>query len=300
MKDIKLGRFKSGALELLGHYSQQAWGHGEPLVRAEEVAGIFASHVKVHRQRIYTPADTLRLFVQQVLSSERACQDAVGRLLSQRVQAGQSHNTLNTASYCQARARLPVVIARELGELIGARLESAAPAHWRWQGRSVKIFDATVVSMPDTASNQQAYPQNAREKAGLGFPKARIGALIALASGAVLGYAVKACKGKGSGEQSILRELLQRIDAQDVVLADRLLASWWLVHDIAARGADLVMPQHARRVTDFRRGQRLGKGDHIVLWLTLPLLSVLHKLLIMRTSFLAAGPRTSVAQTSLG
>ena len=33
---------------------------------------------------------------------------------------------------------------------------------------------------------------------------------------------------------------------------------------------------------------------------TLPLLSVLHRLPIMRTSFLAAGPRTSVAQTSLG
>ena len=33
---------------------------------------------------------------------------------------------------------------------------------------------------------------------------------------------------------------------------------------------------------------------------TLPLLPVLHRLLIMWTSFLAAGPRTSVAQTSLG
>ena len=204
---------------------------------------------------VYSPMDTLRLFVGQVLSADRACQDVVGRRLSERVRCNQTHNTLNTASYCQARARLPLAIPEQLGARIGARLEANAPCRWRWQGRSVKIFDATVVSMPDTQSNQQAFPQNSQERAGLGFPKARIGALIALASGAVLSYVINACKGKGSGEQSMLHQLLPWIEAGDVILADRLLASWWLIHDIEARGADLVMPQHARRATDFRRGR---------------------------------------------
>ena len=136
---------------------------------------------------IYPPLDTLRLFIGQVLSADRACQDVVGRRLSERVAHGQSESTLNTGSYCEARARLSIEVPRALGAKIGERLESMAPAAWRWQGRVVKLFDGTTVSMPDTASNQAAFPQSRVQKPGLGFPVARIGALIGLASGAVLG-----------------------------------------------------------------------------------------------------------------
>ena len=153
-----------------------------------------------------------------------------------------------------------------LGAKIGERLESMAPLHWRWQGRSVKLFDGTIVSMPDTPSNQQAYPQSHEQKPGLGFPIARIGALIGLASGAMLGYQVAACEGKGTGEQTLLGNLLDHLNAGDVVLADALLATWWIIEGAIRRGAEVVMAQHGRRITDFTRGQRLGKNDHIVHW----------------------------------
>lgn len=65
--------------------------------------------------------------------------------------------------------------------------------------------------MPDTPENQGAFPQNSEQKPGLGFPFARIGGVISLASGAVLGHAVAACKGKGTGEQTLLRDLLPLI-----------------------------------------------------------------------------------------
>ena len=93
---------------------------------------------------------------------------------------------------------------------------------------------------------------------------ARIGALIGLASGAVLGYHVAACKGKGTGEQSLLRGLLDRVVAGDVILADALLATWWIIEGVLARGGDVVMAQHGCRITDFTRGQPLGKNDHVV------------------------------------
>jgi len=35
---------------------------------------------------------------------------------------------------------------------------------------------------------------------------------------------------------------------------------------LLARNVDVLFCQHQRRVTDFRRGQRLGKKDHIVRW----------------------------------
>ena len=266
MKDSKVERARQGAAMLRRQFLQ---GDAEAFGRVlgdREVALVVSELVEPYRERIYPPLDTLRLFVGQVLSADRACQDVVSRRLSERIAQGQSGSALNTGSYCDARQRLPVALPIRLGATIGERLESMAPSRWRWQGRSVKLFDGTTVSMPDTPSNQLAYPQSHEQKPGLGFPIARIGALIGLASGAILGYQVVACEGKGTGEQSLLGNLLDHLDTGDVVLADALLATWWLIEGAMGRGADVVMAQHGRRITNFTRGRRLGKNDHVVQW----------------------------------
>jgi hypothetical protein len=236
----------------------------------QEIAAVADELVEPYRERIYSPLDTLRLFVGQVLSADRACQDVVGRCLSERIAQGLSPSALNTGSYCDARQRLPITLPVTLGTMIGERLEAMTPSAWRWRGRPVKLFDGTTVSMPDTPSNQQTYPQSGEQQPGLGFPLARIGALIGLSSGAILGYQVAACKGRGTGEQSLLENLLGHLNNADVLLADALLATWWIIHGAKSRGADVVMAQHGTRITDFTRGQRLGKHDHLVQWLRPP------------------------------
>jgi hypothetical protein len=111
----------------------------------KEITTIVSAHVMNYRERVYSPLDTLRLFVGQVLSADRACQDVVGRRLSERVAEGKPSNTLNTASYCDARTRLPKSIPMLLGAKIGEKLEAKAPKAWRWQNRTVKLFDGTTV-----------------------------------------------------------------------------------------------------------------------------------------------------------
>jgi len=82
----------------------------------------------------------------------------------------------------------------------------------------------------------------------------------------MLAYQVAACKGKGTGEQSLLANLLYQLNESDILLADALLATWWIIHGATNRGADVVMAQHGVRITDFACGQRLGKNDHLVQW----------------------------------
>ena len=266
MDNIRVARLKEGAKALLAGFGADA---NEPFGQAlstQDVVSTVQRYVPRHRCRIYPPVDTLRLFVGQMLSADGACQDAVAQRLSERLAQGDSASTLNTASYCLARGRLPIEVPRDLGQTLGARLEEVASARWHWRGRRLVLFDATVLSMPDTASNQQAYPQNGRERAGLGFPRLRLGALIGMASGAVLGYGVAPCKGKGTGEQGLLDQMMALLSPRDVLLADALLAGWWSVANAKARGCDVVMRQHGRRCTDFGRGKRLGRTDHVVEW----------------------------------
>lgn len=266
MKHNKVERVRQQAAMLRQQFLQGDAGVFDRVLGDREVAALVSQQAGPYRERIYPPLETLRLFVGQVLSADRACQDVVGRRLSERIAYGQSASALNTGSYCDARRRLPVTLPMMLGATLGERLESMAPSQWRWRGRPVKLFDGTTVSMPDTPSNQRAYPQSYAQKPGLGFPIARMGALIGLASGAILGHRVAACEGKGTGEQSLMEHLLDHLNPGDVVLADALLATWWIVAGASRRGADVVMAQQGRRTTDFRRGQRLGKNDHIVHW----------------------------------
>lgn len=259
-------RMRQGVVALRHQFAQAGNGVFANVLPTQEVLSLVSAQVGRYRNRLYPPLTTLRLFIGQVLSEDQACQDVVGRRLSERVAANESGCGLNTGPYCQARGRLPLAIAQRLYQRVGKALEARMPAAWCWRGRRVKLFDGTTVSMPDTVQNQSAFPQSPEQAPGVGFPIARVGGLIGLASGAMLGHVVSACAGKGSGEQSMLRELLPLIEARDVLLADALLATWWIIAEVRARGADVVMVQHGSRITDFSQGKSLGGKDHVVEW----------------------------------
>jgi len=63
-----------------------------------------------------------------------------------------------------------------------------------------------------------------------------------------------------------LRQLLNGINLGDIILGDRYYCSYFLLAELILRGADAVFQIHASRHSDFRRGDRICKGDHIVEW----------------------------------
>ena len=248
-------RFAQGASSALGQVIPR-----QDLLRwIEEEAGDY-------RERIYSPLQTLTLFIEQVLGADQSCQDAVARGLSGRVALGQSPCSLNSGPYCRARARLALNLVERIGREVGERLRASQPAVWRWRGREVKLIDGTTVSMPDTSENQAEFPQSKSQKPGLGFPLARVVAIISLSCGAMLEWATGPCEGKRTGETALLWQLAHRLKAGDVVIADRYFSGYFLLAWLIRHGVDVVMRQHQLRHTDFRRGRRLGTKDHVVAW----------------------------------
>jgi hypothetical protein len=65
----------------------------------------------------------------------------------------------------------------------------------------------------------------------------------------------------------MLRTMWNTFRRGDIVLADRLLCAWTEMVMFKQRGVDCVFRFTSHRGVDFRRGKRLGKGDHIVTWL---------------------------------
>src|SRR5262249_2830053 len=165
---------------------------------------------------IYTVAVTLWAFVAQVLSKEKACVAAVARIMVLRIALDLEPCAEEAGAYCKARAKLPERFLQRLVLDVGQQVERQAPTAWCWKGRHVFLADGSTVTMPDTPSNQQAYPQPRTQKPGLGFPIARVVVLLALATAMLTAAAIGPYLGKNQGEPALLRILLDQLQPGDV------------------------------------------------------------------------------------
>jgi len=235
-------------------------------VLTEEIVADALATVGGWLDRIFSPLVTLWVFLGQVLSADHSCRAAVARLIAHRVAAGQNPCSARTGAYCQARKRLPEAFFSATALRAGRALDDGADEGWLWKRRRVYIYDGSSVTMPDTAANQAEYPQPVAQKPGLGFPLARIAAVFSLACGAVVGLGTCRYAGKGQSDLGLLRKLLDVFRPGDVMLADRLMCAWTEMVMLHQRGVDSVCRFSAHRKGDFRRGRRLGEGDHVVVW----------------------------------
>jgi hypothetical protein len=225
------------------------------------------AYLPEHRERLYPPTVTLSMFMTQALNEDGSCQKAVNGWAARRALEGFGAQSVGTGGYCRARQRLPIEMVAMLARQAGWLLSQQGASGWAWRGRAVKLVDGTGLSMPDTPENQARYPQPSSQAEGVGFPQARLVAVICLATGAVLDAATSAYAGKGNSELGMLRNLEAAFSAGDVILADAFYCSYFLIATQQAANVDVLFEQNSARITDFRRGQSLGPRDHLVRWI---------------------------------
>jgi putative transposase len=237
------------------------------ILTEERIERVFARHDNLFG-RTYTTAIVLWAFMSQVLrdGKEAACQSAVSRISSYLQLSGGSDVDPDTRDYCRARAKLSEDALHELATDVACETESQVDAKHLFKGRHAKLIDGSTFMMPDTPENQQEYPQNTAQKPGIGFPIARFVVVISLATACVIDSAIGKYKGKGTGETALLRQLLDCFSPGDIAVADRFYGNYWMIALLIMRGVDVCFRKHQNRATDFRRGKRLGKNDHLVTW----------------------------------
>jgi Transposase DDE domain len=234
--------------------------------RIQEIAGQEQVAFGTGDADVYSVPVTLWAFLSQVASTSKSCVTAVSRVLVLFAILGRRPCNAGSGAYCKARAKLSEAFLQRLACTVGCQVEDQALAAWRWHRHRVLLLDGSTLSMPDTPANQRAYPQSRAQRPGVGFPLLRWVALIGLATGAVLGTAVGRWRGKQTGESALFRTLLDDLRSGDVLVADRYYCSYWLIALAQARGVHVAFRQHQLRHTDFRRGRRLGRDDHVVTW----------------------------------
>ena len=90
--------------------------------------------------------------------------------------------------------------------------------------------------------------------------------MLSLATACVMNAAIGPYQGKETGERALFRTLFASLATGDIAVMDRYYCSFLMIALLAAQGTQTCARKHHLRHSDFRRGRRLGKYDHLIEW----------------------------------
>lgn len=232
---------------------------------AQDILAAAAVEGYCWRNRIWNPVLTVWTFLVQVLHPGSPCRQAVAQVLAERAVESPSGISPDASAYCQARQRVPLSVFTAALQQVGRCLQAKAKDQYLWHGQRVRVVDGSSCSMPDTPELQAEFGQPDGQKAGCGFPVARIVAMFCWATAVVLDVAIGAYR---SSELTLAHKMWPYLKQGDIVLADRFYCTYGVLAELLARGCDAVFRLHGARsrTMDFRRGRRLGRNDRLMSW----------------------------------
>ena len=194
-----------------------------------------------YRRRLFDPFVTLWAFLSQVLDADKTSQNAVSRVIAYLSSENVEIPSQGTSAYCQARQRLPEKLLQQLFGRVAQSLQNQVTPEDLWCGRLVKIVDGSTISMPDTAKNQEIYPQPSSQSPSCGFPIAKIGILFSLATGAAIALVIDVLN---THDVKLARKLYRCLSFGDVLLGDRAFGSYADLAFIKNHQSDAVFRKH--------------------------------------------------------
>ncbi len=235
------------------------------ILKSDGISSIIERNIPVHRERIFTPTKTLSMFIKQALSFDRSCVSVVNEFIIDNRDELPKNISSSTGSFCRSRQKLPLALIKELVHYTGNKIKENIHNQNNIEGK-IYLIDGTTFTLPDSIKNQEKYPQQSIQKEGLGFPICRSLGVFCLESGAVINAEISPIKGKGASEHAMLRSILSTFKKGDLIIGDALYSSYWLLAHLKIHGINGVFQQIGGRgkKTDFRKGKKLGKHDHVV------------------------------------
>ena len=221
----------------------------EELGRASRRQRDLPAHVMVY----YVVA--LALFMQ---ASYREVLRCLLESLQRLVGPGYALKVTGKSGISQARTRLGwEVLKRLYDELVVPVAQASTRGAWYREWRLVSL-DGSVLDVADTAANDAAFGRHQSDRGPAGFPQIRFVSLVENGTHVLFGSAMGPY---ATGEVTLAREVVSRLNAGMLCLADRLFYGFPLWTKAEATGADLVW--RVKRDLKLPCLQRLPDGSYL-------------------------------------
>lgn len=215
------------------------------------------------RDRVFTHEKTVWLWLAQIIAGGQSCSDAVARMSLYQRARGRAISA-STGAYCQARKRIKSQVIRDLVRETARALERECDEHWIID-RPAWAVDGTGIVLQDTEAIREQFPKTKQLADGTGMPQARVLFVNSIATGAILTAEIGASLGKGTGENSLLRETWTSLRPEDVLVGDRLYQGYESMTLLALQQVATVFRRNKQlRTAGTPTKQRIARNDRIV------------------------------------
>jgi hypothetical protein len=217
------------------------------------------------RQRSFGHIPVFWAWLAQILEMNASCSKAVSLIQCWYRVCKLPVPSSSTSSYCQSRQRLGIDFIKKIHHRIISHLRRQVNHRNQWRGLTLKAIDGSSVQLLDTEANQRQYPQPSIQKAGCGFPVMGVVGLLNLSHG---GWEQLVTCPHTDHDSKAADALLNHLDENDLLLADRAFSSYQLIAKTLSRGAHVLMRLHqARQKTlDWKKGVKIGANERIFTW----------------------------------
>ena len=165
------------------------------------------------------------------------------------------------SSISEARDRLgekPVEwLFTETGRLWG---EATAEEN-QWNGLSLFATDGTTLLVPDTTENRAEFGLPGSSRSQAGYPQVRAVVLMAVRSHILTAAALGPCRGKGSGEQSLARELWAQVPDHSLTIFDKGFLNYGQLYTLQNSGIERHWLVRSKAGLNWNIVRELGPGD---------------------------------------
>lgn len=121
---------------------------------------------------------------------------------------------LKDGAISHARGRLGVDVFRDIFYKFVSASGNIKPDFHGWV---TAMFDGTALTMPDTESNRKRFGKPRSGRGAGGFPQMRVVALMVMSVRQIFDIAYAPCKGKKTGEKSLMFEILRRCKLRNLL-----------------------------------------------------------------------------------
>lgn len=227
------------------------------------------------RQGVYTLAVVVWLMIGQRLHRNRTLAAAVqgllqghaDPLLSRCKRVEQGTISARAAGYCQARQKLPTLVASLVTDRLVEQLRSEMQEGWPGVQRPIMLIDGTTLQLRHDEQLLQAFPAGHNQHGDNHWPVLRLVVFHDVYSGLCLRPSWGPMYGENAvSEQALAEEALGRLPSDAVVLADCNFGIFAFAWAVQQSGRGMILRLTTSRAQKIWGGAPPAGTDRQVVW----------------------------------
>jgi len=164
----------------------------------------------------------------------------------------------NTASYSDARKRVPLSLMQSIFAHTGSYGDPGAS--YKWHGMEVYCTDGTYFQMQDSPELRRKYDVKKKDGTSVpGYPQGLLVGLVHQGSGRIADYRIGT---RQTTELKLFADMISQIPIGSLVLADDLYNTYAIFAMLQQRGVHVIVP--AKRVRNYTVISQLDTNDQII------------------------------------